>query len=456
MTHPSKTQDLSGWGRHPVEECHLYRPEKRRSISDILSEAEHPNYIARGSGLSYGDAAINGGGGVISSLRLNRMISFDEETGILHCEAGVSLAEVIDTFLPRGFFIPVTPGTKLLTVGGAIANDVHGKNHHRDGSFASSLIDFDLLVPDGRSFHCSRDDNSDIFWATVGGIGLTGIILTARFRLQKVTSGFIKVDYVKTKDLDGVLDAIHAADNDYQYSMAWIDVLAKGANLGRAILMPGNHATPDELPKSSNDPFDIGKRFQPFLPVDFPGFALNPLTIKMFNTGLYNFGPGGQGKIVNYDSYFFPLDFIGHWNRMYGKRGFIQYQVSVPLAERDALRKILELSAKMGRASFLAVLKKFGPGNEGMLSHPIEGYTLTLDIAVRKGLTEFLQQLDRITLDHGGRLYLAKDAAMSAESFRIMYPRVDEFMEVRNRLDPNHVLSSTMARRLGLAEDRSS
>lgn len=448
MSEAVKKHALSGWGRYPVQECHEYRPEAWRSLAAALESGDQPHYIARGMGRSYGDTALNSGGGVITCTRLNRLIDFDEDTGVLTCEPGVTFAEIIDVFLPRGYFIPVTPGTKLLSVGGAIANDVHGKNHHRDGSFASAVLDFDLLTPVGDILKCSREDNADVFWATLGGVGLTGFLLTARFRLQKVESAYVKVDYLKTKDLDGVLAAITEGDDDYHYSMAWVDVLAKGKSLGRSVLMRGNHAAPGDLPSSHIDPYDPRLKKRPAVPFDFPQIALNSLSMKAFNRLYYLLASGAEGKIVDYNSYFFPLDAIGHWNRLYGKRGFVQYQVTVPLTERDGLVKILEASAKAGRSSFLAVLKKFGPGNEGLLSHPFEGFTLTLDIPVRKGLDEFLESLDKITLDHGGRLYLAKDAAMKPETFKAMYPKLEDFLEIRKRLDPKSLLSSSLARRL--------
>jgi len=451
MTEPVKNQPLSGWGRYPVQECAVYRPEKRRSIAHILADRAQPHYIARGLGRSYGDAATNGGGGVICCERLDRMLDFNADTGVLQCEPGVSFAEIIDTFLPRGFFVPVTPGTKFITVGGAIANDVHGKNHHRDGSFGNALIEFDLLLPSGEVMRCSREKNADVFWATVGGIGLTGVVLNASIKLQRVPSAYVLVDYLKTKDLDGVLAAISESDSKYQYSMAWVDALAHGKSLGRSVLMRGNFASPGDLPaRGRSNPFHVPGRFQPFMPIDLPQFVLNPLSIGAFNTLYYAFGPSAEGVIVDYNRYFFPLDFIRDWNRMYGRRGFVQYQVSVPLSEHRGLVEILELTGASRKASFLAVLKKFGPGNEGVLSHPFEGYTLTLDFAVNNSLAPFLHTLDRLALKYGGRLYLAKDAVMAPETFAAMYPRADEFKAIHQRLDPENKLSSSLARRVGL------
>jgi FAD/FMN-containing dehydrogenase len=454
MTEAVNTQTLSGWGRFPREECHVYRPEKRISLERIFTEDNQPDYIARGLGRSYGDPALNRDGGVISFARLNRILEFDEESGVVNCEAGVTFPDLLDTFLPRGFFIPVTPGTKFITVGGAIANDVHGKNHHRDGSFGHSLISFEMLLVGGEVVACSREENADLFWATVGGIGLTGILLTARFRLRRVESAYIVVDYQKTRDLDGVLSAIDEDDEKYQYSVAWIDCLARGRNLGRAVLMRGNHASASSLPPGRSDPFVMKDKFKPTVPFDLPQILLNSVTMGAFNKLYYALSSGKQGRLADCDSYFFPLDVIHNWNRGYGKRGFVQYQVTVPLTERQGLVELLESVSASGRASFLAVLKKFGPGNDGLLSHPFEGYTLTMDFAVNDALPEFLQGLDAITLNHGGRLYLAKDAVMSPDTFNAMCPRRDEFLAVKNRVDPENRLSSSLARRIGLVPGR--
>lgn len=453
MAQPAKKQALSGWGRYPVQESQVYRPEKRRSVEAILRERAQPHYIARGLGRSYGDAATNGGGGIISCLRLDRMLDFDEEQGILHCEAGVTLEDIIETFLPRGFFLSVTPGTKFVTVGGAIAHDVHGKNHHRDGSFGQFVLDLELLTPRGDVLRCSPDENSDVFWATVGGAGLTGVILTARMRLQPVESAYCVVDYRKLPNLDALLTALDESDEDYQYSVAWVDCLAKGKRLGRSVLMLGNHAKREDLPPRQRDnPFDIAGKKLPGVPFDFPKIALNPLTMGTFNGVFYAMSSTKDGTIKDYENYFYPLDAVQNWNRLYGKAGFVQYQLTVPLEERQGMVEILDTVSKSGRASFLAVLKKLGPANPGLLSFPMAGFTLTMDFGVRKGLTEFMHSLDEKLLEHGGRLYLAKDAVATAETFRAMYARLDEFIEIQRRLDPDHVLSSTLARRLGIVE----
>jgi len=444
------SQKLSGWGRYPVEECHVYRPEKRRALPAILESGLEQSYIPRGLGRSYGDAAINRDQGVIDYSRLNRMLSFDPDTGVLECEAGVSFAEILEAFVPRGFFLPVLTGTKFVTVGGAIANDVHGKNHHVDGTFGNFVESFTLMTATGEILTCSPDSSSEVFWATIGGIGLTGIILSARIRLRRIESAYVLVDYLRAANIDAALSAIAASDAQYQYSVAWVDCLAKGASLGRSVLMRGNHAGRDEIPSSFGDPLRVQPKWTKTVPFDLPGFVLNPLTIRAFNTMYYGIHRDSVRTPIDYDSYFCPLDSIHHWNRMYGRRGFVQYQATFPLSDGKGLIDLLERISRSSRASFLAVLKRMGPAGKGLLSYPCEGYTITLDIPMRGDLIAFLHELDRHVLDHGGRLYCAKDAAALPETFAEMYPGIEAFRQVKGRLDPYNRFSSSMARRLGL------
>ena len=444
-------QTLSGWGRMNPEECDVFRPEKRRDLADLIQAKQSETLIARGLGRSYGDPAVNGGGGVADMTRLNRMIAFDEEEGLLECEAGVSLSDIIDVFLPRGYFVPVTPGTRYVTVGGAIANDVHGKNHHCDGTFCEYVDSFTLLIPSGEILTCSREENEDVFWATAGGIGLTGIILTASVRLMSVESAYITTDYTRCTNLDVALETMAERDGEYQYSVAWVDCLAKGKHLGRSVLMQANHSGIDELSGSrAESPFVVKGPGAKAVPIDCPPFVLNSASVQAFNTAYYGAHPTCTGKIVDYGRYFYPLDAIHHWNRLYGKTGFAQFQATLPFESKQGLVKMLERLAQSRRASFLAVLKTFGEQNPGLLSHPMKGYTLTLDIPNRADLPTFLAELETILMDHGGRLYLAKDALASPEMIAAMYPRLDEFKAIQKRLDPKGVLSSTMARRLGL------
>lgn len=447
----SATKKLAGWGRVPTEECRLFRPEKQRDLSALLREPG--SLVARGLGRAYGDAALNAAG-VVLQERLNRFHAFDEESGLLDCEGGVSFAEIIEVFLPRGWFLPVTPGTKFVSVGGALACDIHGKNHHRDGTFSKFVQSFDLLVADGTTLHCSRTENSDAFWATVGGMGLTGIIIRVQFSLRRVQSAFVQVDYQRVENLDAALEHF-GQDENYEYSVAWIDCLASGSSLGRAVLMRGRDAAVKELgaPAARQSPLALPVKKPKGVPLDFPDCMLNPLSIKAFNAAYYAAHPT-KSAIVDFNSFFYPLDAIGNWNRIYGARGFIQYQVALPSkTSRAGLVALLEKISGSGHASFLAVLKTFGRANHAPLSFPFAGHTLALDIPMTDDLPAFVRELDEITLRHQGRVYLAKDALLSPENFRAMYPRLEEWLEVKNRLDPNQKFASSLSRRLQITEN---
>lgn len=455
MSEGYSTQKLAGWGRMNPGECRVYRPEKRRNMLSTFLDGDGGTIIPRGLGRSYGDASVNTGARVLDMTRQDRMLAFDPVRGVVECEAGVSLEHLIDAFLPRGYFLPVSPGTKFVTVGGAIANDIHGKNHHIAGSFGQFVEAFTLLTPTGETLVCTPQENRDVFWATVGGMGLTGLILTAKVRMQPVSSAYILCDYYKSKDLDDVLATMQASDDRYVYSVAWVDCLASGKSLGRSVLMRGNHATPAQLSgERAQNPYVVKKAFQKTVPIDFPGFVMNPLSIRAFNETFYAMHKTENGKIIDYDTYFYPLDAIHNWNRMYGKHGFAQFQATLPPESKQGLTKLLEKLSHEKRASFLAVLKCFGEGSPGLLSHPMKGYTLTLDIPNSNGLPQFLKDLDRILLDFGGRLYFAKDCASDAATIAQMYPRLPEFREIQRRLDPQGRMSSDLARRLGLVEAR--
>jgi len=450
-----RTEDLSGWGRFPVEACHTFRPEKRSEVAATLASGLEPSYISRGLGRSYGDAALNGNAGVIGHALLDRFLSFHDLSGVLECESGVSLAEIIQYFLTRGWFLPVTPGTKFVTVGGAIAADIHGKNHHQDGSFSNLVLDFQLLVPSGEVLLCSPTSHADIFWATAGGMGLTGVVLSARLQLRRVESAYVWVDYHKARDLEDCLAIMEESDERYQYSVAWIDALATGKTMGRSVLMRGNHASAAEMPGPIREPLSPPAGSEWNLWFDFPSGALNWLTVKAFNAAYYALQRNSPRQLVSFEKFFYPLDALLHWNRMYGKRGFVQYQIALPQASgREGLRIILDRLARSGRASFLAVLKRFGEAGPGLLTFPLRGYTLALDIPVSRGLLPFLHELDRMTLDYGGRIYLAKDAALRAEDFAAMYPKLASFRTIQRKLDPQGLLSSSLARRLKIVQEQ--
>ncbi|WP_127103874.1 FAD-binding oxidoreductase [Pararhodobacter zhoushanensis] len=438
--------DLSGWGRYPHQETRLSTPRDAQGVAALLGDGP---VIARGSGRAYGDPAI--GAHAVSTRHLNHMIAFDDATGELVAESGVTLGEIMDAFLPRGWFLSVTPGTKFVSLGGAIAADVHGKNHHSEGSFGVFVDWFDLMGADGSVTRCSRNDNADLFRWTLGGMGLTGIILRAAIRLKKVESGWIRQTTIATRNLDEALAAFEQT-YDATYSMAWIDCAATGAKMGRSIVMNGEHATRDELPPLARPrPLDTALHRNLSVPFDFPGFALNPWSIRAFNE-LYYF----KGKrtpptsIVGLDSFFYPLDAIRNWNRIYGRKGFMQFQCVVPLeSHAEGLRAILNAITRTGAGSFLAVLKRFGP-QDSRLSFPMEGYTLALDFPLTRRSLDLMPELDRITADHGGRFYLAKDSRMSADTLRRTDPRWQAFAEMRRQQGLTQAFASAQSERLGL------
>lgn len=443
--------ELAGWGNAPSERCEVYRPERLEELRAVVRAAPEGSLVPRGLGRSYGDASLNRAQGVVLTSRFDRLLAFDPATGVLHCQAAVSLADVIDVFLPRGFFLPVTPGTKHITIGGAIAADVHGKNHHRDGSTANFVRDLRLLTADGEIRSCSREENADLFWATIGGMGLTGLILDARIQLRTVASPWLLVDTLRGRDIDAVLEA-GEDDDDYAYCVSWIDVVNRGRGLGRGVVMRANPAGRDDLPARLRDRVAEPVRPSPLqVPFRLPEIALNPLTMSLFNHGYHALHRPGR-RLSSYDRYFYMLDQVGHWNRIYGRRGVLQFQLSLPPEEsRAGLVEILEALPRPSGASFLVVLKSFGAASDGMLSFPSPGQTLALDFPNRgERLLPLLRDLERRVLARGGRIYLAKDTHLSPEGFRAMYPRAAEFLEVKRKVDPQQRFSSSLARRLEL------
>ncbi len=443
---------MSGWGRYPRSVARVYRPEKRSHLSELLTRRPEDSYLTRGLGRSYGDAALNRGGGIILSRPFNRFLQFDRESGLLACEGGVSLEEIIEVCLPQGWFLPVTPGTKFATIGGAVACDVHGKNHHRDGTISRHIEWIEVLLADGTAKRCSTAEDSDLFRATVGGMGLTGIILAVGLRMRKVETAYVRVDYRRTRDLEETLLYLEEEDRNYTYSVAWVDCLARGARMGRGVLMGGNPASPQDLTgRQARDPLLVRNSHLFSLPVDLPGFVVGPASIRLFNSLYYRrFRRGKSSTVEHYDPFFYPLDKLGSWNRAYGKSGFLQYQfVLPPESARRGLRKVMEVLSDSGKGSFLAVLKRFGP-DDGLICFPQAGYTLALDFAMRGASTlELLASLDGLVMDHGGRVYLAKDARLSGDHFRQMYPGFDEWLRLKEAFDPEGVFASDLSRRLG-------
>lgn len=436
----AKPLALAGWGRAQTAKMNAFRPERAREASALVA-AWPGGLTIRGGGRAYGDQALNENGHALLTERLDRIVSFDAETGLLVAEAGVTFADLLAIFLPRGWQVPVSPGTGFATLGGAVANDIHGKNNEPTGSFGHHLAWIDLVLPSGEQRRV--EPGEELFRATVGGLGLTGLILSLGLTLRRVPSNAIDLDERRMPDLDHFLTALKEARDAYPYSVGWIDALAKGKKLGRGILELGR-------PASANveSPPRKAKR----LPIDLPGFVLNPWSIRAFNRVYYNrIGPGGRMGAVPVGEYLYPLDSLQEWNRLYGKRGFHQFQCLLPDEQApDGMRRLLETVSAAGAASFLAVIKSMSGPGLGLLSFAGRGFTLALDIPHRSGSMDLLRRLESITLDHGGRIYLAKDSALSPEGFRAMYPEHKAFQDIIDRLDPERRMTSDMARRLEL------
>ena len=435
---------LSGWGRTMPSVATLRTVSSEEEIAAAIA-ASHA-IIARGLGRSYGDPAQVSGGTVLRS-QMSDVGPIDEE-GVLQVGAGASLDQLLAECIPQGWFLPVTPGTRQVTIGGAIAADVHGKNHHVDGSFARHVLAMRIVTPTGVAT-ISPDEDGELFWATMGGLGLTGVVASITLKLLKIDTDQVVVDTQRFANLDEVMSEMTEGDADYRYSVAWVDCMTRGANLGRAVLTRGDHARASDVDSVSLRAPTAARLKVPF---DAPSGLLNPWTIRAFNEAWFRSSPRHQvAKLESFSSFFHPLDGVGDWNRLYGRRGFVQYQFCVPEGSGDTVRRAIEHLASSGLASFLAVLKRFGPSSPGPLSFPMPGWTLALDLPVGPAtLPQVLDDLDELVLSADGRIYLAKDARLSPEKIRAMYPRLDEFREVKNRVDPEHKLTSDLARRLDL------
>lgn len=444
-----ETIEISGWGRYLRRLSTVTRPE--RTSEAVPPDSGH--MIVRGQGRSYNNAAMSEDGLVMLSERLDRVLAFDETTGLLRAEAGTTLAKVLDEFIPRGWFPPVSPGTKFVSLGGCVAADVHGKNHHRDGGFGAHVADLEIVLADGSRRRCSPQHDAELFWATVGGMGLTGIISEISFRLRPIKTAYMVVEHHRASDLDDLLRMLEDKTLDDHYSVAWIDCLARGRHMGRGVFMRGHHAEVAELRGKVKEPLKLKPRRSFNLPFDLPSWILNSLSGSAFNHFYYwSQGRPQEPFITNYDSFFYPLDNISNWNRIYGARGFVQYQcVFPPDTARRGLRMLLEELAHSRRSSFLGVLKRFGPEGAGLLSFPSEGYTLAIDLPVTDPkLFSFLDRLDEIVMEHGGRVYLAKNAHLKPEIFRAMYPRLAEWERIKAKVDPTNRFRSDLSRMLEL------
>jgi FAD/FMN-containing dehydrogenase len=430
---------LSGWGRYPVIDSVRLAVNKSKDLYTHL-RSKSP-LIAYGNGRSYGDSAL--AEYHLPMRNLNRFLDFDPEDGLLRCESGVLLSDIIETFLPRGWFPEITPGTKQVTVGGAIAADVHGKNHHKKGCFSECVKAIKLLLPGGKVYRCSHNENATLFRATCGGMGLTGVILEATIQLKPVRSQWVDQITIKTSNLKETFEKFERY-SQVPYSVAWTDALAKGDKLGRSLFIAGNFKNDGDLS------YKLPKNLT--IPFDFPSFILNNKTAKLFNIFYYwkaksNF----SRQTVGIDSFFYPLDGIQNWNRIYGRNGFTQYQFILPKSNSfEGMEIILDRISKSGFGSFLSVLKLHGEENNNFLSFPMEGYSLALDFKMQSGLMDFLKELNNIVIKYGGRIYLAKDATMDQQTFEAGYPQVNEFRDLRKELGLNETLNSIQSGRLGL------
>ncbi|MEA2522436.1 MAG: decaprenylphospho-beta-D-ribofuranose 2-oxidase [Actinomycetota bacterium] len=442
---------LTGWGRTAPSVAEVVRPGAKDAIARAFRTAGPRGVLARGLGRSYGDVAQNAGGTILDMTAMAGAVELDAASGTLTVMAGESFDRILRATVPQGWFLPVTPGTRSVTVGGAIANDIHGKNHHHAGSIGNHLVSFELVLPTGGVVTVSSQDDPELFDATLGGMGLTGVITLATLRMLPIATSRIRQDTDRCADLDALMGLMDAEDDDYRYSVAWIDCLARGAALGRGVLTRGDHAEVEDLPHAHRlDPLRYAPSARTGVPALMPG-VMTPTAARVFNELWFRRAPSRErGRPVPIAPFFHPLDAVRDWNRLYGRRGFLQYQFVVPFGEDAVVRSVVETLSTTGCPSFLAVLKRFGPGR-GMLSFPLPGWTLALDIPVgARDLSAMLDGLDRKVIDAGGRVYLAKDSRLDPASLRTMYPELSRWQEVRERVDPQRRLRSDLDRRLDL------
>lgn len=439
-------KQIANWGNYPVIEANEESFSFPEQLIELLSRQER--FIPRGNGRCYGDASL--AENTISTLKFDKILSFDKENGIFECQSGLTLDQILDVIIPAGWFLPITPGTKFITVGGAVASDVHGKNHHVDGSFSNHTLQMDVVLGSGQTITCSPEFHGDLFEATCGGMGLTGVISRVKFRLKKIETSYIRQKQIKAENLEELIRLFEEYSH-YTYSVAWIDCLKEGSQFGRSILMLGEHAALKELNvREQKDPLRLPKKKQINFPFHLPSWVLNAYTVKAFNLLFYAKNLRKEiNNVVGYEPFFYPLDGILHWNRGYGKKGFVQYQFVLPLEARQGLVEILHHISKKGMGSFLAVLKVFGK-QESIISFPKEGYTLALDFPVRGDLLAFLDELDQVVLQYGGRIYLSKDARMKPDVLRSGYPQLDKFKEIVKKYNPDGKIHSNQSDRLFL------
>ncbi|WP_273406637.1 FAD-binding oxidoreductase [Corynebacterium ureicelerivorans] len=460
------TRSLYGWGRTAPSTAQVLSTADVDTIAQAVKQVADENselpehqrrgVIARGMGRSYGDPAQNGGGLVVDMTPLNRIHSIDPDTGIVDVDAGVTLDQLMKAALPFGLWVPVLPGTRQVTIGGAIGPDIHGKNHHSAGSFGDHVLSMELLVADGRVLHLEPNgENAELFWATVGGMGLTGIILRARIQMTFTETAYFIADTDRTDTLDETI-ALHSdgSEVNYTYSSAWFDAISAPPKTGRSTISRGSLATLDQLkefaPKLAKDPLKFNAPQLMTVPDIFPSWTMNKLSLMAIGEAYYLMGKPSRNDVKNLTQFYQPLDLIGEWNRGYGKAGFLQYQFVVPTDAVEPFKDIIYDIQASGHYTALNVFKLFGEGNRAPLSYPMKGWNVCVDFPIRPGLNEFLDRLDDQVMQFGGRLYLAKESRTSAEKFHAMYPEMTGWLETRRNIDPTGVFASDMSRRLEL------
>jgi decaprenylphospho-beta-D-ribofuranose 2-oxidase len=447
-------RSLHGWGRTARATSYVLSTRSVDELAAVVASAGERGVLARGLGRSYGDAAQNAGGVVLDMTAMTRIHRIDADTAEVDVDAGVSLDTLLRTLFPLGLTLPVQPGTRQVTVGGAIAADVHGKNHHVDGSFGRHVRSLDLLTADGELRRLTPEGpDPELFWATVGGMGLTGVVVRATFGARRVETSYVLTDTERAADLDAVMTRLTAHDRDDahgDYSVAWFDSVSRGRAMGRGIVMRGRDARVEDLPpRLGANPFRLPPPRTLTPPDVLPSGLVNRASGRLFNEVWFSHAPRRPTRTVEPAfGFFHPLDSVAEWNRVYGRRGFTQYQLVVPFGAEDVVRRVVQRISDTGHVSCLNVLKRFGPGDPAPMSFPTPGWTLAVDLAVRPGLAVLLAELDELVADAGGRVYLAKDARLPAATAARMYPRLGEFRAVLDRVDPKRVFVSDLARRL--------
>ena len=433
-------ENLSGWGNNINVNSNIYLPRNNDDITNLYKKGIALNSITRGLGRSYGDSSLDNN--IISLKNYEKFIKFDSELGTLECSTNCSLNELLKLIVQKGWFFNVTPGSKFITIGGAIASDVHGKNHHLDGSFCDYVFSFKIITSEGILYNCSKEENLELFHASCGGMGLTGIIISVKIKLLKIKSKIINTEIVKTKNLDETIKSFKKF-NENKYLVAWVDAIAKKEHIGRSIFFIGNHSNEGDLNFLEKIKFSI--------PKIFPGFLLNKYTIRFFNRIYYFIHKNNKKVKQNLNNFFYPLDSIGSWNNLYGKNGFIQIQILITEKNfEEVICKTLEFFQYKKQFSFLTTLKELGIGNDNYLSFPSKGYTLTLDLKMNKDLKAIYEEFELLLMKYKTKVYLTKDSFMSKKYFEDTYKKLNKFKEIKNKYDPLNVIKSFQSRRLGL------